>query len=359
MATPRRFCLRIFPRLLLAMLFVAGIPLCGLWLIGVQRVQQEQQLAVTQTLQQAAAVLEAKVEAWIELNYRIIQGAAGLPDIVSMEPARQNSVLQALGHTYPWAYLLFTIAPDGRNLGRSDGQPPKDYRDRRYVQQILQGNATGYEVVISRTTGQPALALSVPIRDARGDLVGVMAISSSLSEVSKATTDLHWGRTGFALLLDDTGQLVAQGRDAPALATLQDLRGHPLLLGAEAALVDFVADGVRRVGYRKTLPRGWSILLQQDQGEAFDVVYQTQGQTLILLAVTLALVLGSALLLTQRLVAPIRHLTVVADRISRGQNRLDLPLPEAERDDEIGVLARAIERLNISLHLTFGRGPQG
>ena len=339
------------------MLFVAGIPLCGLWLIGVQRVQQEQPLAVTQTLRQAAAVLEAKVEAWIEMNYRILQGSAVLPDIVAMDPTRQNPVLQALGHTYPWAYLLFTIAPDGRNVGRSDDQPPKDYRDRRYVQQILQGNATGHEVLISRTTGQPALALSVPVRDARGDLVGVMAISSSLTEVSKATTDVRLGQTGFALLLDDTGQLVAHGRDAPTLATLQDLHGHPLLRGAEATLVDFVADGVRRVGYRKTLPRGWSILLQQDQSEAFGVVYQTQGQTLILLAVTLALVLGSALLLTQRLVAPIRHLTVVADRISRGQNRLDLPLPEAERDDEIGVLARAIERLNISLHLTFNHGP--
>lgn len=359
MATSRRFCLRIFPRLLLAMLFVAGIPFCGLWVIGVQRVQQEQQLAVAQTLQQAAAVLEAKVEAWIEMNYRIVQGAAVLPDIVGMEPVRQNPVLRALGQTYPWAYLLFTIAPDGRNIGRSDGQPPKDYRDRRYVQRILQGHATGHEVLISRTTGQPALALSVPVRDARGNLAGVMAISSSLIEVSKATTDLPLGRTGFALLLDDTGQIVAQGRDAPALATLQDLHDHPLRQGAEATLVDFVADGVRRVGYRKTLPRGWSILLQQDYSEAFGVVYQTQGQTLILLAVTLALVLGSALLLTQRLVAPIRRLTVVADRISRGQNRLDLPLPEAERDDEIGVLARAIERLNISLHLTFAPGPRG
>ncbi len=359
MSTSRRFCVRIFPRLLLAMLFVAGIPFCGLWVIGVQRVQEEQQLAVTQTLQQAAAVLAAKVDAWIEMNYRIVQGAAVLPDIVGMEPARQNSVLRALGQTYPWAYLLLTIAPDGRNIGRSDGQLPKDYRDRRYVQQILQGHATGHEVLISRTTGQPALALSVPVRDARGHLAGIMAISSSLTEVSKATTDLPLGRTGFALLLDDTGQLVAQGRDALALATLQDLRGHPLLQGAEATQADFVADGVRRVGYRKTLPRGWSILLQQDYSEAFGVVYQTQGQTLILLAVTLALVLGSALLLTQRLVAPIRHLTVVADRISRGQNRLDLPLPEAERDDEIGVLARAIERLNVSLHLTFAPGPRG
>ena len=359
MSTSRRFCVRIFPRLLLAMLFVAGIPFCGLWVIGVQRVQEEQQLAVTQTLQQAAAVLAAKVDAWIEMNYRIVQGAAVLPDIVGMEPARQNSVLRALGQTYPWAYLLLTIAPDGRNIGRSDGQLPKDYRDRRYVQQILQGHATGHEVLISRTTGQPALALSVPVRDARGHLAGIMAISSSLTEVSKATTDLPLGRTGFALLLDDAGQLVAQGRDALALATLQDLRGHPLLQGAEATQADFVADGVRRVGYRKTLPRGWSILLQQDYSEAFGVVYQTQGQTLILLAVTLALVLGSALLLTQRLVAPIRHLTVVADRISRGQNRLDLPLPEAERDDEIGVLARAIERLNVSLHLTFAPGPRG
>lgn len=121
-----RFRVRIFPRLLLALLFVSGIPFAELWLIGVQRVQQEQRLAVTQTFQQAAAVLEAKVEAWMEMNYRVLQGVAALPDIATMDPARQNSALRALGQAYPWAYLLFTIAPDGRNLARSDTLSPKN-----------------------------------------------------------------------------------------------------------------------------------------------------------------------------------------------------------------------------------------
>lgn len=356
-----RFRVRIFPRLLLALLFVSGIPFAELWLIGVQRVQQEQRLAVTQTFRQAAAVLEAKVEAWMEMNYRVLQGVAALPDIATMDPARQNSALRALGQAYPWAYLLFTIAPDGRNPARSDTLSPKNYSDRRYVQQILQGNSTAHEVVISRTTGQPALALSVPIRNAGGHGVGVLAISSSLSEVSKATTDLSLGRTGFALLLDDQGQLIAHGRDSQVLKTLQDLTAHPLLQLAEAELVDFVADGTKWIGYRKTLPRGWSILLQQSQSEAFDQVYQTQGNILILITITLVLILGSSILLTRRLAEPIWRLMVVADRISRGQEPLDVLLPGVERDDEIGVLARAIERLNASLYLTFdsNSGPRG
>ncbi len=353
----RRFYLGIFPRLLLAMLFVAGIPFSALWLIGFQGMQQEQRLAASQALRQAAKVLEAKVESWIDLNYQILQGVAVLPDVVAMDPARQNPVLQALGQTYPWAYLLFTVAPDGRNLGRSDGQSPKNYSDRRYVRQIFQGGEVGYEVLISRTTGHPALALSVPIRDAERSLIGVMALSSSLEEVSKATTDLSLGRTGFALLLDERGRLVARGQSDSAPVFLQDLSGHPLFRSAEATLVDFATGDTRLIGYRKTLPRGWSILLQQDQSEAFASLYQAQGRTLILLALTLALVLGSALLLSQRLVAPIRHLTVVADQISRGQCRLDLPLPEVNRDDEVGLLARAVERLNVSLYLTFERRP--
>ena len=55
----------------------------------------------------------------------------------------------------------------------------------------------------------------------------------------------------------------------------------------------------------------------------------------------------------RRLTRPIRRLTRIADGISRGQ--LDAAIGETKRSDEIGSLARAIERLRASVKLAVER----
>ena len=61
----------------------------------------------------------------------------------------------------------------------------------------------------------------------------------------------------------------------------------------------------------------------------------------------------SAHALASRLTRPIRRLTRIADGISRGH--LDSAIAEVKRSDEIGSLARAIERLRASVKLAVDR----
>jgi methyl-accepting chemotaxis protein len=74
---------------------------------------------------------------------------------------------------------------------------------------------------------------------------------------------------------------------------------------------------------------------------------------MILLLVTLVTVVVVGYLLALRLSTPIRNLTVIADEISRGN--LTAEIRETERNDEIGALARAIERMGVSLQMAFDR----
>jgi methyl-accepting chemotaxis protein len=349
MAT-RKVTFRIFSRVLLLMLLVAAIPIAGLWYISIYRAQQDWRQAVEENLNRAAQALENKLDAWMTMNLYILQGSAALADIISMDPARQNPILQSLGATYPWTYLLFTVTPTGRNIGRSDGLPTRDYGDRRYVQQIAQGSPLAHEALLSKTTGQPALAFSVPIHNAQHALVGIMALSSSLVEVSKATTNVQLGKTGFAIVLDDTGKLIAHGKPEQVTGTLHDLNDHPVMQrGVQNKMIVFRDHDKLHVGYLKKLPQGWSIIVQQDYEEAFSALHQAKEQAILLLAITLLGVIVLALSLVKRLVNPLQHLTAVADAMSRGYVGLDTPLDEARRHDEIGDLARAFERVSISL----------
>ena len=55
----------------------------------------------------------------------------------------------------------------------------------------------------------------------------------------------------------------------------------------------------------------------------------------------------------QRLARPIVTFTRIADNISRGD--LNAQVPEMQRQDEIGSLARAIDRLSTSVRLSMER----
>ena len=150
-------------RILLTMLLVALIPLSGLWYISIYRAEADERAAVQNRLQDIARNLVNHADSWYDTNLLIIQQNSSIPDMQSMAAARQEPILKTITHSYKWIYLAFTVQPDGVNVGRSDGQPVQNYADREYFQQVMQGQMTGHQVVIGKTSNKPALILAAPL----------------------------------------------------------------------------------------------------------------------------------------------------------------------------------------------------
>jgi methyl-accepting chemotaxis protein len=112
-------------------------------------------------------------------------------------------------------------------------------------------------------------------------------------------------------------------------------------------------EGKQVIAYSKKTRQGWTLLVQQDYDEAYAAADKARMNALILLVVTLLFVAAAAYFLAGRLATPIRRLTVVADEISCG--KLDAKIGETGRQDEIGALARSIERMGVSLQMAFDR----
>jgi len=92
---------------------------------------------------------------------------------------------------------------------------------------------------------------------------------------------------------------------------------------------------------------------QQDYDEAYQPLTEANTNALILLGITILFVLVASYLLAGALTRPIRRLTQISDGISRGN--LAAAIAEVRRSDEIGSLARAIERLRASVKLAVDR----
>jgi len=347
--------LSIFHKLLIALLAVSLIPLCSLWYLSQTSVKRELNGNITQNLVSTMDAVAAGVGAWENTNVRALRQAAHLPDIVSMKAERQIPILKAIGAAYEWSYLVFTIAPDGTNIGRNDGGAPINYADRLYVKDVVKGADIGRQVVISKTTKEPSLLLAVPVRNEDFGLVGVIAMGTNLKEVTKTVAAARIGNTGHAILLDASNKVVANGSLPNGTANLQDFNNYPALKaeGIYEAPTEFVLDGKPMVGFARKLPQGWTLLIVQGRDEAYEPLTRSEREARTLIAIAIVLVIGIAYILGKQLTRPIRELTQIATELSEG--KLGVEIPQTARTDEIGALAKSIERLGISLQMAMDR----
>jgi methyl-accepting chemotaxis protein len=347
--------LTIFHKLLISLLLVSLVPLCAMWYLGETNAERELTESIEHSLVTTMDTAATGINAWDDGNVRALRQAARLDDVISMQAERQNPVLNALGMTYEWSYLVFTVAPDGKNIGRNDGAPLAYFGDRSYFKDVIAGQELGRQVAIGKTSGKPTLILAVPVRNDDRALIGVMAMSMNLGDVSQTIAKTRIGQTGHAVLLDATNKVIAHGNAAKVRTALQDFKDHPALktAGISEQPTQYMDEGKKMIGFVRKLPQGWTLLIAQDYDEAHAPLEKLQAESRTLIGVSAVLVIVVAFLLGAQLTRPIRKLTAIAIELSTG--RFDVPIPQTTRTDEIGLLAQSIDRLGISMQMAMER----
>lgn len=346
----------IFHKVLLTMVLVAVAPLTAVWYMNYVNTADNVARNIGIQFQQGLGYLTHHVDSWVDMNRRMLRQNANLPDVLSMDEARQTPLMKLITEEYDWNYLAFTVAPDGQNIARSDGKKPKFYGDRVYVKQVLDGKPLGKQVLIGKTSGKPALVMSVPIANQNEPLRGVLAIAMTIAELSERITTTRIGNTGFAFLVDETGKVIAHP-SSEMTSSRQDLSANRAvaegLNGDSGDLVYTDIDGRKVIAHMQRTADKWLVVMQQDYDEAFAALQESNRNAVVMLALTVVLVILIAYLFSRRLSVPILQMTEAADAVSRG--KVDAPIEGMERGDELGLLAAAINRLRNSTRIALQR----
>ena len=354
-SAPKKIRFGLFFKIIILMLVVSLFPLGVYWAITSQKASDRVRESTENLMAQTALGLSNQVDEWVDKNVRVLKAAAGLPEIVAMDRILQEPALKAIQKAYPWMYLVFTVDPNGLNTARSDGKPLKDYSDRQYYKGVMQGKKLSWQTLIGKTSKKPALVLAVPIISA-GRIVGVMAMASTIDDISKSVARWRRGKTGFAFLVDETGKVVSHQRKRYVIEQ-KKLNTHPLIQAyrkdKKAKTAIFKDDRGRDVlGHIRGTQYDWALVVRQETEEVFEALKGVQQFSLILLVVTIFIVSIIAWLFARALVKPIMTLTDIAERMSLGE--LDIKV-DVKSKDEIGLLAQAVERMRISLNLAMSR----
>ena len=220
-----------------------------------------------------AEKLEGNVSQWVKTNVLALQNMAEQPDIMSLDPKRQQLILQKIMTYYDNLYLAHTTDLNGLNISRSDGKPPKNYAERLYIKGAIAGNDYTEQALIGKTSKKPSLCTAAPVKD-DGLIVGTVATCSSLDAIALEVSKIDLGKTGIAIVVNDKGQVIAHSDAKYTLGDkLADFSNYPpvanIVASNEGNFIFTDEAGIKWIAYGKLLDNGWAAFTLQHTSEAF------------------------------------------------------------------------------------------
>lgn len=340
---------RLRPRLTALTLVIAIPILLGIVTFLTLRSAKVIETQSVETLRVTNELLARSVQEWLNYNVKALQQLVMQPEIQGMDPGVQAPVLKAMDAVYAHIYLVSTTDLTGMNVARSDGAALADYSDRAWFQEVRNGAPLAYQVVIGRTSGKPALIISMPIQDSAGKLVGVGMFAANLDQLSGEVPVTRLGNTGVMYVVDAEDRIIAHPDPAysEAIVSIHDtLLAQKLRAGQEKQFIYGDAEGREWEVYVNVLDNGWGIIAQQEYTEWRGPVRQLASTGGLLLVLGAGL-LGALTFFTMRQAfEPIDVLTQTAAAITAGDFTRVAPVSS---EDELGVLATTFNSMTAQL----------
>lgn len=258
----------------------------------------------------------------------------------------------AVDHVY-WLDPLGGIAVSWPPVGfMAEFSPPDVVRQARIVMHPV--FEVGIVGIAEKNPVNPGVIIATPMHSSSGELVGIVAVSLSLQDLSGPLTSVVQTQQSqrhrlLISIIDNQGRLVATPTRTRILQTVLDE-----LPGADQALQGHVAFRVALGPDQQNwlfsavpiLNTGWAVIVQRPESEALAVVTQFH---IWLLAAALLFAIGGLffwLLLLIRVIRPLHTLAMQHQVLPTSEQAIPVnAMILARRDDEVGGLARSLVRL--------------
>ncbi len=265
--------------------------------------------------------------------------------------------------TFPEEVEVFATDIQGLNVAMTERTGDYLQADEGWWQGAYQDGEGGTyvsEVDYDESANAWAIDIGVPIRDAAGDVIGILRGTVDISVVFGALSKIEFGQTGYAALFDKQGKILyAQNNDllmeqAPEALfafvngeeswnkALSDLDGNPAVV-ASSPLEGELGNSL-----------GWVLLLEQDLREVYAPMQQTLVNSLLIDALILAVMLVMGFLFARSLSRPIKIMAgSVANIGLRGDLNRETPEEVKKaimnQGGEIGEMGLGLREMEIYL----------
>lgn len=322
---------------------------------------------LTHTLKENVVELEEKIATQKmittqkETNSLVNQNYTGV-DLLSRNTTLTEAISDPTEEHVQWAYdeleladaqfpsagSMFVYNMKGMQIARADDGKLNDVSDREYVKESLAGNKYLSDVIISKATGEANIYMADPLIAEDGSVVGGVARSASLSELSDDIKSIDTDNMDITIL-DRKGGLAATTEEQYDLTSSEviDLSGEEYYTLAQSKGTGnaVIMNNGKKVLLSYTLDEttGWTIAVFTDYKYVMKSYDTSLKTALFILAIAIIAVVIFGYLFASSLAKPIINVKEFASILASGDFTTD-PL-SIKRKDELGDMADSLNEM--------------
>jgi methyl-accepting chemotaxis protein len=305
----------------------------------------QQEETIPQMSVYCAEIVENKLKTYL----LSLEGVAARNVVRSMNWEQQNPALKF--EMKRIGILNLGIADLAGNTRFTDGTTAV-VADREYFKGAVAGKSVFSDILISRTTHQPAMVIAIPIKNMQDAVSGVLLATFDGTWLSNITDGIKYGEMGYAYIINKHGTLMAhKNRDFVLNQRnfIEEAKTNPQytrlslmfqkMIKKETGYDEYPFMGSTRFfGYAPIKGTDWSIAVGAHKSYAFRDILSMRLYFIISAIIALSICILVSFLLTKVIVSPIRKTTAMLKDISEGEGDLTKRL-EIKTTDEIGEMA--------------------
>lgn len=311
---------------------------------------------VDHMMSETAVLAAERVEQELNAYRNVAMDTGCIPQLSDPEttPEEKKSIIdeRCSMHNFQRGNIIGT---DGISI--FDG---KDYSDREYVRQAMEGNVYVSEPLVSKITGELSIMVAAPLY-ADGihgsDIVGVVYFVPPETFLNDIVSSIQIGENSRAYMINKSGYTIADitldtitvqniETEAGSDSSLKDLAAlHAAMRQGENGFGDYDSpEGKMFMAYAPVNGTdGWSIAVTAPQLNYLSTTYKGMAINILVMAGSVLISIVVALLLAGSISKPMKACAKRMQLLVEGD--LDTPMPKINSKDETGMLARSTTSL--------------
>lgn len=210
------------------------------------------------------------------------------------------------------------------------------------------------EPFVDASTGEVVVAAAKAHYDG-DELVGVVAVDIQVQELIDMTNNIEIGETGYAVILDETGRLIAHPEESRVGENQSDEAYYEeMIAGGESGLIEYNQDGRDLlIGFSKNSTTDWIVAGIVNKEDFAQKARSVITPIVVTFVVVSLLVILFSLLMTRKITGGLQRVVTRMNDIAQGDISKE-PLT-IDSEDEIGQLINATNEMNEQMRNLLGQ----
>lgn len=184
----------------------------------------------------------------------------------------------------------------------------------------------------------------ITIQDDQGKIIGAQGVDLSLNFLSQLVKEAEPGKTGFVIITDEEGTIIAHSRNPEY--NFKSLIDYNAKLGGHVksgvSPIEINISGVDLFGVvKKSEFTGWTYIGLVEKAELLETSSIIFRHTVLNLVIIIIFFAFLSIVLSRTFTRPVLEVVDQMKKIEKGDLNIELPESTLNRKDELGILARA------------------